>query len=195
MTFGLNYTLSLRQVKPDAVFWPVPVMENQFGERRNYFYSKHWLTSGFIVSAASDHHDQIMELFNWMADGEGEVITNWGNEGEHWHRVNGAIEALPEVLDAYRGASDPQRAMRAALGTGLLQFALIVDQKPIYYYDPAEVSDWYAQINSDPNMHPAGAAAALQRGRARAPEAADHRRRQHPQPGARRVHRRHPADG
>ena len=152
MTFALNYTLSLRQMKPDAVFWPVPVMENQFGERRNYFYSKHWLTSGFIVSAASDHHDQIMELFNWMADGEGEVITNWGNEGEHWHRVNGEIEALPEVLDTYRGASDPQRAMRAALGTGLLQFALIVDQKPIYYYDPAEVSDWYAQINSDPNM-------------------------------------------
>ena len=52
MTFALNYTLSLRQVKADAVFWPVPVMENQFGERRNYFYSKHWLTSGFIVSAA-----------------------------------------------------------------------------------------------------------------------------------------------
>ena len=152
MTFALNYTLSLRQVKPDAVFWPVPVMENQFGERRNYFYSKHWLTSGFIVSAASDHHDQIMELFNWMADGDGEIITNWGNEGEHWHRVDGAIEALPEVLDTYRGASDPQRAMRAALGTGLLQFALIVDQKPIYYYDPVEVSDWYAQINSDPNM-------------------------------------------
>ena len=152
MTFALNYTLSLRQVKADAVFWPVPVMENQFGERRNYFYSKHWLTSGFIVSAASDHHDQIMELFNWMADGDGEVITNWGNEGEHWHRVNGEIEALPEVLDTYRGASDPQRAMRAALGTGLLQFALIVDQKPIYYYDPLEVSDWYAQINSDPNM-------------------------------------------
>ena len=36
---------------------------------------------------------------------------------------------------------------------GLLQFALLVDQKPIYYYDPAEVSDWYAQVNSDPNMH------------------------------------------
>ena len=43
--------------------------------------------------------------------------------------------------------------MRASIGTGLLQFALLVDQKPIYYYDPAEVSDWYAQVNSDPNMH------------------------------------------
>ena len=152
MTFALNYTLSLRQVKPDALFWPVPVMENQFGQRRNYFYSKHWLTSGFVVSAASEHHDRIMDLFNWMGGGEGEIITNWGIEGEHWHRVDGEIEALPEVLDTYRGASDPQRAMRAALGTGLLQFALVVDQKPIYYFDPPEVSDWYAQINSDPNM-------------------------------------------
>ena len=152
MTFALNYTLSLREVKPDAVFWPVPVMENQHGQRRNYFYAKHWLTSGLVVSAKSNHIDRIMEMFNWMADGEGEIITNWGLEGEHWHRVDGQIETLPEVLDTYRDASDPQRAMRAALGTGLLQFALIVDQKPIYYFDPPEVADWYAQINSDPNM-------------------------------------------
>ena len=153
MTFGLNYTLSLRQMKPEALFWPVPVMENEFGTRRNFSYPRHWLSSGFTVAADSKHHDRIMELFNWMADGEGELITNWGLEGEHWHRVNGEIEALPEVLDTYRGASDPQRAMRASIGTGLLQFALLVDQKPIYYYDPAEVSDWYAQVNSDPNMH------------------------------------------
>ena len=153
MTFGLNYTLSLRQMKPEALFWPVPVMENAFGTRRNFSYPRHWLNSGFTVAADSKHQDRIMELFNWMADGEGELITNWGIEGEHWHRVNGEIEALPEVLDTYRGASDPQRAMRAAIGTGLLQFALLVDQKPIYYYDPAEVSDWYAQVNSDPNMH------------------------------------------
>lgn len=153
MTFGLNYTLSLRQVKPDALFWPVPVMENEFGTRRNFSYPRHWLSSGFAVAADSDHHGRIMELFNWMADGAGEIITNWGLEGEHWHRVNGEIEALPEVLDTYRGASDPQRAMRAGIGTGLLQFALIVDQKPIYYFDPPEVSDWYAQVNSDPHMH------------------------------------------
>ena len=36
MTFGLNYTLSLRQMKPEALFWPVPVMENAFGTRRNF---------------------------------------------------------------------------------------------------------------------------------------------------------------
>ena len=28
-----------------------------------------------------------------------------------------------------------------------------MDQKPIYYYDPPEVSDWYAQVQADPNMH------------------------------------------
>ena len=140
MTFALNYTLSLRQVKPDAVFWPGPLMENQFGERRNCFYSKHWLTSGFIVSAASDHHDRIMDLFIWMADGEGEIITNWGNEGEHWHRVDGEIKALPEVLDTYRTAR-PTRSVPCA-----------PQWVPGCYYDPAEVSNWYAQINFDPNM-------------------------------------------
>ena len=196
MTFALNYTLSLRQMKPDAVFWPVPVMENQFGGAAQLLLLQAlaYLPAS-SVSAASDHHDQIMELFNWMADGEGEVITNWGNEGEHWHRVNGEIEALPEVLDTYRGASDPQRAMRAALGTGLLQFALIVDQKPIYYYDPAEVSDWYGQINSDPNMilpvlPPPFNEAERERLKRLITDG-----RQHPQPGARRVHRRHSADG
>ena len=153
MTFGLNYTISLRQMKPEALFWPVPVMENAFGTRQNFSYPRHWLSSGFTVAAKSKHHDRIMELFNWMGHGEGLLITNWGIEGEHWHRVNGEIEALPEVLDTYRGASDPQRAMRASIGTGLLQFCLIVDQKPIYYYDPPEVSDWYAQVQADPNMH------------------------------------------
>ena len=140
MTFALNYTLSLRQVKPDAVFWPGPLMENQFGERRNCFYSKHWLTSGFIISAASDHHDRIMDLFIWMADGEGEIITNWGNEGEHWHRVDGEIEALPEVLDTHRIAR-PTRSVPCA-----------PQSVPGCNYDPAEVSNWCAQINFDPNM-------------------------------------------
>ena len=153
MTFGLNYTISLRQMKPEALFWPVPVMENAFGTRQNFSYPRHWLSSGFTVAAKSKHHDRIMELFNWMAHGDGLLITNWGLEGEHWHRVDGEIEALPAVLDTYRGASDPQRAMRSSIGTGLLQFCLIVDQKPIYYYDPPEVSDWYAQVQADPNMH------------------------------------------
>ena len=166
MTFALNYTLSLREVKPDAVFWPVSVMENQFGERRNYFYSKHWLSSGFFVSAASDHHDQIMELFNWMAAGDGEIITNWGNEGEHWHRVNGAIEALPEVLDTYRGASDPQRAMRAALGHRAA--AVRLDRRPEtdLLLRPRGGVGLVCADQLRPQHDPAGAAAAVQRGRA-----------------------------
>ena len=40
MTFGLNYTISLRQMKPDALFWPVPVMENSVRRRgSNFSYS------------------------------------------------------------------------------------------------------------------------------------------------------------
>ena len=190
MTFALNYTLSLRQVKADAVFWPVPVMENQFGSG----------ATGLLLQALAHlrFHRQRGQRpprpdhGAVQLDGRRrrQVITNWGNEGEHWHRVNGEIEALPEVLDTYRGASDPQRAMRAALGTGLLQFALIVDQKPIYYYDPLEVSDWYAQINSDPNMIlPVLSAALVNEADIRAPEALAEFTdvRQHPQPGARRV--------
>ena len=29
-------SLSQRQMKPEALFWPVPVMENAFGTRRNF---------------------------------------------------------------------------------------------------------------------------------------------------------------
>ena len=46
MTFGLNYTISLRQMKPEALFWPVPVMENAFGTRQNFSYPRHWLSVG-----------------------------------------------------------------------------------------------------------------------------------------------------
>ena len=63
MTFGLNYTLSLRQVKPDALFWPVPVMENSFGSRQNFSYPRHWLSSGFTVGrqeqAPRPHHGAV----------------------------------------------------------------------------------------------------------------------------------------
>ena len=32
-------------------------------------------------------------------------------------------EVTPETLAEYKGASDPQRAMRSGIGTGLLQFS------------------------------------------------------------------------
>jgi len=153
MTFSLNYTLAQRKVKPDALFWPVPIMENMNGNRQNYFYSKHWFTSGFVVDSQSEVQDAVIRLFDWMASEEGLAITNWGIENEHWTRESdGSIEATQSVLDTYRGASDPQRAMRSGIGTGLLQFTLLVNQKPIYYFDPSEVTDWYAQVNADPNM-------------------------------------------
>jgi putative aldouronate transport system substrate-binding protein len=169
MTFAVNYTLALRTDKPDATFWPVPVMENPKGQRNNFFYPRHHVQNGYAIGANSDYPERIMEMFNWMLSPEGYSITNWGIEGVHYTREEylfsgapeimysydgdkGGYEVLPEIIAEYKNASDPQRAMRSTIGTGLLQFTICTDQKPIYYYDPPIVDDWYAQLNDDPGM-------------------------------------------
>ena len=167
MTFSVNYTIALRGDNPDAAFWPVPVMENDQGRRNNFFYPRSHLQSGYAIGADTDYPEEIIELFDWMASPEGFEITNWGIPGETFEK-NGQLFSTPRllyeyedpgfyehpqsVLDQYANASDPQRAMRAGIGTGLLQFTILVDQKPIYYFDPPLVNDWYVQLEQDPGM-------------------------------------------
>lgn len=166
MTFGVNYTIALRKDKPNAAFWPVPVMENSIGRRNNYFYPRHHVHSGYGMGANTDHADRITELFNWMVTLEGWETTNWGVEGVHYTK-NGSLfdtpatmlkyggdvyEVKPDVLEEYKGSADPQRAMRSNIGSGLLQFTIFIDQKPIYYFDPPMVDDWYKQLEDDDGM-------------------------------------------
>ena len=43
-----------------------------------------------------------MQFCNFMASEEGQYLTLWGVEGEHWDYVDGKHQPKPEVLDSYR---------------------------------------------------------------------------------------------
>lgn len=43
-----------------------------------------------------------MQFCNFMASEEGQYLTLWGVEGEHWDYVDGKHQPRQEVLDSYR---------------------------------------------------------------------------------------------
>jgi ABC-type glycerol-3-phosphate transport system substrate-binding protein len=155
MSFAVNYNRSLRQNDPDAGFTPIPIMENEKGQRRNFFYTRHWWGGGWGVSAETEYPDRIVELFDWMVDTEGFEVTNYGIEGEHYTKEGNEYFVNPDLIEKYGEMSDPFRSMRADVGTGLLQFAVLVSTKIWYLWDPPEVRGWYEMLAEDPGMREA----------------------------------------
>ena len=196
MTFGLNYTISLRQMKPEALFWPVPVMENAFGTRQNFSYPRPLAVvrvhGGGQEQAPRPHHGAV------QLDGP----RRWPADHQLGPRGRALAPRQRRDRGIARGARHLPRRLRPATRDAFLDrhrlAAVLADRRPEADSTTTirpEVSDWYAQVQADPNMHlpvlppPFNEA---ERERLKRP---DHRRRQHPQPGARRLHRRHGVAG
>ena len=152
MSFAVNYNLALQADNPGAGFAPIPIMKNGNGQRRNFFYA--WWGSGKGISARTEYAERLVGLFDWMVSEEGFAVTNYGVEGEHYSLENGEYVIAPYLVEKFRTASDPFRALRAEVGTGLLQFILICDTKPWILFDPPEVKGWYKMLGEDPGMEP-----------------------------------------
>ena len=152
ITFALNYNKSLRQTNPKAGFVPMPIMANTYGQRRTFYYPEQHLNYGWAIGAKTKHAERIMKLFDWACSQEGYGVTNYGIEGTHFTVQNGTYVVAKSVLDQFRSASDPMRAMSSALGTNMLQFCIHVDMNQNYLYDPPDMNPWYDQLAADKGM-------------------------------------------
>jgi putative aldouronate transport system substrate-binding protein len=77
-------------------------------------------------------------------------VTNFGVLGETYELTGGKPKMLASILDKYKTAADPARAMLSELGTGYLSLAPHVDETPITQVSNPDLVRWGEQIDKDP---------------------------------------------
>ncbi len=98
-----------------------------------------------------------MEFCNFMASEEGQYLTLWGVEGEHWEYVEGKHKPIQEFLDAYR--ADTAATGRA---TGVRKYRMFVkngfgeDGTPYDMdakYEPSIDWQWAYMASADTDLY------------------------------------------
>ncbi len=124
--FGLNYTNNLRKTISDAKFQVLPILENQDGERRAWFYATLFTGEMFGVSSKVKDPDTVIQFIDWMYSDEGSNITNFGVEGETFELdANGEPQFKAEYVSQFKDAQpSPYYAIYSDLGITKLNFSL-----------------------------------------------------------------------
>jgi putative aldouronate transport system substrate-binding protein len=120
---------ALKQKDPNAKFEMIPPMKNSKGQIRSYRYQRDWLGNNYAISSKVKDPKALVRLFDWLYSEEGMRVSNFGVEGESYTLVNGKPTPVQSLLDKYKDKQGGMTAaIRSELGTGLLSYAVYIDE-------------------------------------------------------------------
>lgn len=122
-TFSNSYNEALRELEPDAYFDMLDPLSYGGKEARQVTFSKDW-DQFSAISAKAKRGEDIVKFFNWLYTQEGELLSNYGVEGETYEWVEGE----PQLLDAVCEIGN-YSALRASYGLGTWYIARLVNEK------------------------------------------------------------------
>ncbi len=171
MSFAANWNGALRGVTPDTAGWqPLPTLAGPLGARqRDYDF----IREGWAIGANSGNPAALIRMMDWMLSPDGIDTTNWGIEGQHFTRnaplpasiedysaaglsalmASGRNTLLPGIQAQYATTGDPFRTFQSDTGTGLLDFALTIDDTITFLWSGSpELDSWFELTASDPGL-------------------------------------------
>lgn len=150
-TFAVNYNQALQQQNKEAMLDLIPYLSNSQGKIRGFAYPKAgWVSELYAVSSKVKDPAAVVKLYDWLYSDEGMQAANFGVLGETYELAGGKPKMLASILDKYKAAADPARAMLSELGTGYLSLAPHVDETPIIQVSNPDLVRWGEQIDKDP---------------------------------------------
>ncbi|CAG7636620.1 hypothetical protein PAESOLCIP111_03767 [Paenibacillus solanacearum] len=150
-TFAVNFNQALQQQNKEAMLDLIPYPSNNRGEVRGFAYPKAgWISELYAVSSKVKDPAAVVKFYDWLYSDEGAMAANFGVLGQTYELAGGKPKMLSAVLDKYKAAADPARAMLSELGAGYLSFAPHVDETPIIQVSNPDLVRWGERIDSDP---------------------------------------------
>lgn len=171
MSFASNWNAAIRSDNADSAAWqPIPTLGGPLGPRQRDYQ---FIREGWGIGSNADDPVALVKMMDWMLTPEGIDTTNWGVEGVHFTRnvpLPETIEdysaegltalmpsdrntLLPEVYEEFAAQADPFRSYQSATGTGLLDFALGLDDTMTYLWtESAELDSWFEVTTNDPGL-------------------------------------------
>ncbi|TNJ61528.1 extracellular solute-binding protein [Paenibacillus hemerocallicola] len=150
-TFAVNYNQAMQKDNPEAKLDLIPYLGNGKGSIRGFAYPKAgWISELYAVSSKVKDPAAIVKFYDWLYSEEGTLVANFGVRGETFDIANGKPKLLDAVIDKYKTAADPARAMLSELGAGYLTIAPHVDETPIIQVSDPDLVRWGEQIDKDP---------------------------------------------
>ncbi|WP_313638263.1 extracellular solute-binding protein [Paenibacillus sp.] len=150
-TFAVNYNQALQQQDKAAKLELIPYLSNSQGKVRGFAYPKSgWISELYAISSKVKEPAAVVKFYDWLYSDEGIQIANFGVLGETYELVDGKPKILSSVLDKYKTAADPARALLSELGAGYLSLAPHVDETPIVQVSNPDLVRWGEQIDKDP---------------------------------------------
>ena len=142
----------------DADFRSYKVVGNGVTAEQTTYNSRNTLGWGdWCITKNCEDPVAAMEFCNFMASEEGQYLTLWGVEGEHWEYVDGKHKPVQEFLDAYR--ADTAATGRA---TGVRKYRMFVkngfgeDGTPYDMdakYEPSIDWQWAYMASADTDLY------------------------------------------
>lgn len=112
----------LKNIKADARFEPLPILENWEGERANYAQPDHYFNQWGISRDVKDP-ELAIKFWNWLYSEAGMRVMNYGVEGVHYELdANGNPQWKQEILDKYLNVENSFYTQQADIGIGNLSF-------------------------------------------------------------------------
>ena len=126
---------TLKTENPDAVFIWVPLMENSFGQTRQFMYRPHSYTRN-VISADSPNVEACMKLLNYFFTEEGCDLINFGVEGQNYTKVGDEYIINPDVAAEALTYSDAWRTFQSWNNLGSLGISIYIDNRNAFFtYD------------------------------------------------------------
>ncbi|MDF2814384.1 MAG: transporter substrate-binding protein [Paenibacillus sp.] len=150
-TFAVNFNQALQQQNKEAMLDLIPYFTNSQSKVRGFAYPKAgWISELYAISSKVKDPAAVVKFYDWLYSDEGMQVTNFGVLGETYELAGGKPKLLSSVLDKYKTAADPARAMLSELGAGYLSLAPHVDETPIIQVSNPDLVRWGEQIDKDP---------------------------------------------
>jgi len=64
-----------------------------------------YVSDPWVITKACKNPDLLLKLFNWMCTDQGQLLMNWGVEGDSYTMVNGKPQFTDKILKSDKGAS------------------------------------------------------------------------------------------
>ncbi len=150
-SFAINFNKALRDENTGYGFTPMETLTNSKGEKRNLYYSEHWMEN-MVISAAVKQPENVVKFMDWLYSEEGSDITNFGVENKDFTKSNSEYTISPELIQKHLQDSDPWRGYMGELGTGLLGFSMYIDERTQWPFMAEETKSWYDLWKNDKAM-------------------------------------------
>jgi len=104
----------------ERLFAPLPVVLEEGRKHqalKNYGFAGGW---GIAISSTSEHPEKAFDFLDYIASEEGQILVNWGVEGEHYEVVDGKRVMFDDVREKL--SSDSNYTKESGVGYYIYPF-------------------------------------------------------------------------